>query len=77
MEDYENIPASTKREREKQMDQYADWELVLLRDLARETLAKLQEGSDQYNEVARGVALLTGLTMTELDDLGGFSKDAA
>ena len=56
------------------MDQYADWELALLRDLVRETLAKLQKGSDQYSEVARGVALLAGLTMAELEDLGGFSS---
>jgi hypothetical protein len=38
------------------------------------TLAKLQEGSDQHSDVARAVSLLTGLTMTELDELGGFSS---
>lgn len=56
------------------MDQYADWELALLQEMAREALAKLLKGSDQYSEVARGVSLLTGLTMAELEDLGGFSS---
>jgi hypothetical protein len=59
---------------ERQMDQYADWELALLQEMAREALAKLLKGSDQYSEVARGVSLLTGLTMAELEDLGGFSS---
>jgi hypothetical protein len=59
---------------EKRMDQYADWELDLLRQAAREALAKLLEGSEEHSELARGVSLLTGMTMAELDDLGGFSS---
>lgn len=59
----------------REKDQYADWELALLREAAREALAKLLEGSDKHSELARGVSLLTNLTMAELDDLGGFSSD--
>ena len=59
----------------REKDQYADWELALLREAAREALAKLLEGSEEHSELARGVSLLTNLTMAELDDLGGFSSD--